>query len=103
MPGTPTPEDISVTDFGYDAPAEFYGWKSQGKGRGAVTFRRFATGAEAVRHAIEDVPVAALGSCVLEVNGKRFRGQEIRTLYVSRKFSQRRTSLRLTTEEKING
>ncbi len=81
-----SPEEISVTDFDYEAPAEFYGWRTHGQLRGAVTFRRFDSGAEAVRHAMEEVPSAALGGCVIEVKRKRFRGNEIRALYLSSKF-----------------
>ncbi len=44
--------------------------------RGVVTYRRFTTAAEAIRHAIEDVSSAALGSCALEVDGQRIQGRE---------------------------
>jgi hypothetical protein len=87
MRGSPTPR---VTDFDYHAPADFYGWKSQGRGKGVVTFRRFSSGAEAVRHAIEDVSSGALGRCVVEVNGQRFHGNDIRILYASHRFPLRR-------------
>ena len=63
-----------MTDFNYDAPAEFYGWRGQGRG-GLSTYRRFATAAEAIRHAIEDVSSAALGGCALEANGTRIQGE----------------------------
>ncbi len=81
-----------MTDFNYDAPAEFYGWKGQGMRRGAVTYRRFTTAAEAIRHAIEDVSSTALRSCALEANGKRIQGREIWTLYANPRFPLQRAS-----------
>jgi hypothetical protein len=79
-----------VTDFNYDAPAEFYGWRGQGMRRGVVSYRRFSTAAEAIRFAIEDVSSAALGGCALEANGKRIQGREILKLYTSSKFPLQR-------------
>jgi hypothetical protein len=81
-----------VTDFNYNAPAEFYGWRGQGMRRGAVIYRRFTTAAEAIRHAIEDVSSAALANCALEVDGKRVQGREIRSLYTNSKFPLQRAS-----------
>ncbi len=79
-----------MTEFNYDAPAEFYGWRGQGMRRGVVTYRRFTTAAEAIRHAMEDISSAALRSCALEVDGKRFQGQDIRTLYANSRFPLQR-------------
>jgi hypothetical protein len=75
-----------VTDFNYDAPAEFYGWRGQNMRRGGLTYRRFATAAEAIRHVIEDVSSAGLGSCALEVDGQRIQGRDIETLYSDSRF-----------------
>jgi hypothetical protein len=79
-----------VTDFNYDAPAEFYGCRGRGMRRGPVTYRRFPTAAEAIRHAMEDLSFAVLGGCALEVDGKRIQAREIRTLYANSKFPLRR-------------
>ena len=64
--------------------------------RNAMTYRRFATGAEAIRFAIEDLPAEGLAATVLEIGGSRFHPGEIRNLYDSaayplhRPASQRR-------------
>lgn len=51
--------------------------------RKGITYRRFATGAEAIRFAIEDMPAAHLLASVLVVNGDRHEPQAIRALYAS--------------------
>ena len=51
--------------------------------RNAVTYRRFATGAEAIRFAIEELPPAGLVASVLEIDAERFDAAAIRGLYDS--------------------
>jgi hypothetical protein len=46
-------------------------------------YRRFARAADAVRFAIEELPPELLLGAVLEVDGERFGGEDIRRLYVS--------------------
>jgi hypothetical protein len=48
-----------------------------------VTYRRFSSGAEAIRFTIEDLSSAELKGTVLEVNERRFDAIEIRGLYDS--------------------
>ena len=81
-----------MKDFDYSAPAEFYGWRGRNMRRSALTYRRFATAAEAIRHAVEDVAPAGLGSCAVEVDGKRIQGRDIKTLYADSRFPLRRAS-----------
>jgi hypothetical protein len=51
--------------------------------RNAMTYRRFATGAEAIRFAVEELPPAGLAASVLEIDATRFEAGAIRDLYES--------------------
>jgi hypothetical protein len=46
-----------------------------------VTYRRFATAAEAIRYAIEEIPAPLLIGAVMEVSEERFDHRAIRELY----------------------
>ncbi|QDZ11577.1 hypothetical protein [Devosia ginsengisoli] len=66
--------------FDYAAAAELFPSKSPYKSA-QVSYRRFATAAEAVRYAIEDMPAPLLRGSLLEVDEQRFDGTQIRSLY----------------------
>ncbi len=51
-----------------------------------MTYRRFATGAEAIRFVIEEQAPANLIATALESEGERFEGAAIRTLYDSERY-----------------
>lgn len=51
-----------------------------------MTYRRFATGAEAIRFIIEEQPAATLLAAAIESGGERFEGAAIRTLYESERY-----------------
>jgi hypothetical protein len=71
--------DIIAFDFG--APAELFSSVSQGVARGPMQYRRFATGAQAIRYAIEDLPAALLRGSIIQVDDDRFDARQIRELY----------------------
>ena len=99
LPENQQPEaDSEPQKFGYAEPAEVFtragmiappseGPPETGAARTprrkAITYRRFASGAEAVRYAIEELPPAHLPASVLVLNGDRYEGVAIRALYDS--------------------
>jgi hypothetical protein len=58
-------------------------WKSR---RRSFAYRRFASAAEAVRFAIEELPPQLLLGAYLEVDETRFDGDGIRRLYESPEY-----------------
>ncbi len=58
--------------------------------RNALAYRRFASAAEAIRYAIEDLLPAELAATVLVVNGDRHEPTAIRALYACAAYPLRR-------------
>jgi hypothetical protein len=75
-----------MTKFDYAAPAELFACASRGSSRRPVQYRRFPTGAEAIRYAIEILPAELLVGAVLEVDEDRFDGKQIRELYDNHEY-----------------
>ncbi|MBZ8133675.1 hypothetical protein [Afifella sp. IM 167] len=87
---TGTPQDgVAETHeaFDYGSPAEMFFAQSKGGRRGPMTYRRFATAAEALRFAIEDLSPVLLAGSVLEVGDERFDRTAILDLYERGKAS----------------
>ena len=72
-----------MSTFDYTAPAELFGTTTRFKSKRPMSYRRFATSAEAIQFAIEEIPVALQLGTVLEVYDERFEGAQIRELYES--------------------
>jgi hypothetical protein len=70
--------------FNYSAPAELFG--SPGRQRRSVTYRRFASGAEAVRFAVEGISEGLLAGVTLQADDDRFDHRAIRALYDSTSY-----------------
>ena len=65
--------------FDYNAPAElFLAKRTKGK---RENYRRFATAAEAIRYAVEDLRTPKAFGAWLEVGDQRFNSTEIQRLY----------------------
>jgi hypothetical protein len=68
-----------VSSFDYSAPAELFLLKPA---KGCRTkYRRFATAAEAIRYAVEDLRTPKAFGAHLEVGNERFDSSEIQRLY----------------------
>ena len=72
-----------MENFDFEAPAEVFTGRGRGKGFGPVRYRRFRTGAEAVRHVIEAQKPDLLMGTVVEVDDMRFTASEIQAAYDS--------------------
>ena len=68
--------------FNYKAAAELYPSKSLFKTR-QVKYQRFASAAEALKYAMEEMPAELLRGSLLEVGEERYEGAAIRELYES--------------------
>ena len=66
-------------DFDYSTPAELF--LSKRTGRGRTKYRRFATAAEAIRYAVEDLPALRSLGAWMQVGDERFNSDEIQRLY----------------------
>jgi len=68
--------------FDYDASAELYSRIGAGRHK-TLRYHRFERAAEAIRHAMEDIPTLALRGCSLDVADETYVGQAILPLYES--------------------
>jgi hypothetical protein len=64
--------------FDYGAAAELFPGRYKTRMIGAVTYKRFAAAGEAIRYAVEVLPVSSFLGTFLEVNEERFNSNEIR-------------------------
>jgi len=70
--------------FDYDSPAELFMPKHKGIRRRATPhYRRFATAAEAIRFAVEEMPAVRTLGAWMQVGDERFNSDEISRLYES--------------------
>jgi hypothetical protein len=74
--------------FDYSADAEFFPRRCARH----VGYQRFASAAEAIRFAIEELPSRLLTGSFLEVNDYRLGAEEIRQLYHDERFPLPRKS-----------
>ena len=75
--------------FDYSAAAELFLSKPIGKAR--IKYRRFATAAEAIRYAVEELPALRSLGAFLQVGDERFNSDEIRRLYDGSNYPLRKS------------
>jgi hypothetical protein len=73
---------IAMT-FDYGAAAELFMPKSKRGGRQPISYRRFATAAEAIRFAVEELPPVRTLGAWMQVGDERFNSNDIQRLYES--------------------
>lgn len=76
--------DLICMAFDYNSPAELFMPKHKGIRRRATPhYRRFATAAEAIRFAVEEMPAVRTLGAWMQVGDERFNSDEISKLYES--------------------
>ena len=76
--------------FDYGLPAELFTAKRKGGPRKRLGYRRFATAAEAIRFAVEELPAIRTLDAWMQVGDERFDSEEIHRLYDSDDYPLRR-------------
>jgi Arc/MetJ-type ribon-helix-helix transcriptional regulator len=77
--------------FDYTESAELFMPKNGKAGlRQPLSYRRFASAAEAIRFAVEDFPAIQTLRAWMRVGDERFNGDDIRRLYESKSYPWRR-------------
>ena len=76
--------------FDYAASAELFMPKRRGGARPTLSYRRFATAAEAIRFAVEELPAIGTLGARMQVGEERFNGDDIQRLYESTSYPRRR-------------
>jgi hypothetical protein len=76
--------------FDYAASAELFIPKRKGGVRQPLSYRRFATAAEAIRFAVEELPTLHTLGAWMQVGDERFYGDDIRRLYEDTSYPRRR-------------
>jgi hypothetical protein len=75
----------AMAEFDYNALAELFP-TSRVPRRRSFGYKRFAKAAQAIRFAMEDLPLASLVGTFLEVNERRYGSDDIRRLYESAEY-----------------
>ena len=80
-----------IMTFDYGLPAELFLAKRKGGARSRLISRRFATAAEAIRFAVEDLPALRTLGASMQVGDERFNSDEIYSLYEGSDYPLRKS------------
>ncbi len=78
------------TAFDYSSPAELY---LSRRGRRHTEYRRFATAAEAIGYAVEELRALRSLTAWMQVGDERFSSEEIQTLHAAAEYPLRKPEL----------
>jgi hypothetical protein len=81
--------------FDYTSSAELFMPKRKHGTRQQISYRRFATAADAIRFAVEDFSAVRTLGAWMQVGDERFSGDDIRRLYESSSYPRRRRMRKL--------
>lgn len=84
---------MDMENFDYSEPADFYTFGRRGGHARVRTYRRFATGAEAIKFAVEEQTADLLKYSVVETDDERLEAAQISALYNAEAFPLPRRSL----------
>lgn len=76
--------------FSYDEPAEVYSADGKAARKRPVSYRRFASSAEAIRFAVEQLPQIMQRGTVMEMGEDRYEFADIQVLYESDRYPLQR-------------
>jgi len=80
-----------MENFDYTEAAELFIAKRSGGPRGALAYRRFASAAEAIRFAVEELPGGRILGAFMQVGDLRFDADGIRSLYAHQDYPLQRS------------
>jgi hypothetical protein len=86
--------------FDYAAPAKLFMPKRKGGARQRLNYRRFATAAEAIRFAVEELPAIRMLGPWMQVGDECFNSDDIRRLYESIELRRHRQAGEFNAREK---
>lgn len=79
--------------FDYGTEAELFSFRLKNSRHQPLGYKRFARAADAIRFAIEALPLQLLTGTCLQVDEVRFEGTEIRRLYDSAEYPLARAAV----------
>jgi hypothetical protein len=83
-----------MAEFDYNAAAELFPTRRRQARRQSFGYKRFPKAAQAIRFAIEDLPLESLVGAFLEVEEQRYGSDDIRRLYESAAYPLARQATR---------
>jgi hypothetical protein len=88
------PRGRGAAEFDYNAAAELFPTRRRMPRRQPLGYKRFTQAAQAIRFAMEDLPPDRLIGAYLEVDERRYTGDDIRRLYDSAEYPLKRRVVR---------